>query len=126
MISSTKPYLLTPSTITADVFSPNSIATGIPAKVIISLDDYFKIRKEKSEDEAIEYAQSIVERYYRTPVPEDFWEEFPLFVSGNEVDDYPMIPIKKQLGAAYESYVLNHVAKYKDFVAFLNAAGIKS
>ena len=103
---------------------PNSIAVGIPAKVVCSIDDYYKKRIAVCESEAFEYANSIVRRFKRRPVPEDFWEEFPLFISGNEVEKYPMIPIRRQLGPTYNDYVSNHVAKYKSFEAFLNAAGI--
>lgn len=75
----------------------NSVAAGCPAKVICSLDEYFEKRKEKSVEEAFEYARSIVERYGRRPVPEDFWEEFPLFISGENLCDYPQVPVKQQI-----------------------------
>ncbi len=102
----------------------NSVAAGCPAKVICSLDEYFEKRKEKSVEEAFEYARSIVARYGRRPVPSDFWEEFPLFVSGDEVDMYPEIPIKRQLGTAYNHWCANHKALFKSFDDFLEAAEI--
>ena len=103
----------------------NSIAVGAPCKVVSTLQDYYEKRIKQSEEEAKDYARSIVERFGREPIPTDFWEEFPFFVSGNEVDKYSMIPIKRQLGSTYEEYVSSHVAKYKSFEAFLCAAGIK-
>ena len=42
-----------------------------------------------------------------------------------EVDNYPMIPIKYQLGPAYNAYVSSHKAKYASFEEFLTAAGVK-
>lgn len=103
---------------------PNSIAAGSPCKVIMSLQDYYQKRKEKSEEEALEYARSIKERFGRMPIPADFREEFIFFVSGNEVNNYPEIPIRAQLGPTYDKYVHEHSAKYNSFKAFLKAAGI--
>jgi len=102
----------------------NSVAAGIPARVICSLDDYFEKRKKKSVEEAFEYARSLQRRYNRRPKPEDFWEEFPLFVSGNTVKDYPEIPIRRQLGESYDTWCKQHVAPYATFDDFLAAAGL--
>lgn len=102
----------------------NSIAVGAPCKVIMSLEEYYQRRLVKSEAEALEYARSIQERFHRRPTPADFWEEFVWFVSGNEIEKYPNIPIKKQLGATFETYIATHDAKYKSFDEFLTAAGI--
>ena len=88
------------------------MAAGCPARVISTLDDYFAKRKRRSEAEAFEYARSIRERFGRDPRPEDFWEEFPLFVSGDRVDEYPELPIRRQLGGAYEGFCRSHRATY--------------
>lgn len=100
----------------------NSIAVGRPAKVISSLEDYFKKRKEKCIEEALIYARSIQERHNRRPVITDFWEEFPLFING-EVE-CPELPIKSQLGSAYEYYKKYHKAIYNGFEDFLKNAGV--
>ena len=102
----------------------NSVVAGCPAKVICSLDEYFAKRVYVCVEEAFEYARSIKERYNRMPIPSDFWEEFPLFVSGDEVDKYPEIPIEKQLGKAYDNWCKNHKAQFKSFDEFLKAAGL--
>ena len=103
---------------------PNSIAGGVPAKVLTTLDEYYNKRLELREAEAFEYARSIVDRFNRRPVPADFWEEFPLFMSGDEVDKYPEIPVRKQLGVSYDRFVANHKAPYPSFDAFLKEAKI--
>lgn len=103
----------------------NSVAVGCPAKVICTLEDYYMKRKKVSIEEAFDYARSIQERFHRRPVPADFWEEFPLFVSGDEIEQYPEIPIRRQLGVAYEDWKSAHKAPYKNFDDFLCAAGIK-
>lgn len=103
----------------------NSIAAGIPAKVVMTLDEYYAKRLAVREEEAFVYARSIVERFGRTPVPADFMEEFPLFISGNETDKYPEIPIQQRLGLSYQRFLDEHVAPYKSFNDFLKAANIK-
>lgn len=102
----------------------NSVAAGVPAKVICSLDEYYKKRCIESIDEAFEYALSINERFGRLPIEADFREEFPLFVSGNEAENHKNIPIKFQMAEAYNIWVTSHVAPYENFDAFLKEAGV--
>ncbi|MBP3214301.1 MAG: acyltransferase [Bacteroidaceae bacterium] len=103
----------------------NSVAVGTPARVICTLDEYYERRKKESLQESFEFARGIVERYRRRPVPGDFHESFVWFVSGKDMDKYPEIPFKHQLGPAYEHYKATHVAKYASFDEFLKAAGIE-
>lgn len=111
------------SIVTSDIPS-GSVAVGSPAKVICSIEEYFLRRKARCRKEAFEYARSISEKFGRQPEIGDFWEEFPLFVSGDEVDNpaYSVLPIRRQLGAAYEHYRLTHKAPYGSFEEFLQAA----
>lgn len=102
----------------------NSIAVGIPCRRIMSIDDYFCRRKAEIFNEAFEYANSIVQRFGRFPKPSDFWEEFGLFVSGGEQDNYPELPIKRQMGNKYDNFCKYHKAPYASFDDFLHAAGI--
>lgn len=110
------------SIVTKDIPS-NSVAVGAPAKVVSTLDEYYKKRKEKSIEEALDYARSIQERFNRRPRIEEFWEEFPLFLDGT--DSCPKLPIKRQMGDAYEYYKKNHKAPFDGFEEFLKAAGIE-
>lgn len=114
------------SVVTRDIPS-NSIAAGIPCKVLMSLDEYYQKRKDKCIGEALFYAKSIQQRFGRKPLVTDFWEEFPLFVDGDKIDDYPEIAetIKKQLGKSYNNYIKCHKAKFKNFTEFLQAAGVQ-
>jgi len=106
------------STIMKDI-PANSVVVGTPAKVICTVEEYYRKRCEKSIEEAFVYARSIKERYGRIPVIEDFWEEFPLFINGDEMDKYPMINYKKQLGRAKEKWKKNHKALFRNFDDFL-------
>ena len=102
----------------------NSIAAGVPAKVIMSVEDYYEKRLAEREEEAFDYARSIKERFGRMPVAADFWEEFPLFVDGSEVDAYTELPVRRYLGPTYGRYVKGHRAKYSSLDDFLKAAGL--
>ena len=99
----------------------NSVAVGTPAKVICTVEEYYKKRCNESIEEAFVYARSIKERFRRMPVIEDFWEEFPLFVSGNEIDNYPVF-FKKQLGNALNHWTKNHKALFQNFDEFIEHA----
>lgn len=114
------------SVVTKDIPS-DCIAVGSPCKVIMSLEEYYQKRQTACIDEALDYALSIQQRYGRKPVVADFWEEFPLFVDGDKIDQYAEIAsvIKRQLGPSYDRYVKHHKAKYANFEEFLQAAGIK-
>jgi len=100
----------------------NSVAAGVPCKVICSLEDYHEKRKTKCIEEAFEYAKSIKERFNRIPVVEDFWEEFHLFVDADNISDYHMLPIKKQLDRGFEDWLKKHKKTFNGFEDFLKAA----
>jgi len=101
----------------------NSVAAGAPARVVSSLEEYYEKRKVKCIEEALDYARSIEERFNRRPVIEDFWEEFPLFLNGT--DECNKLPIRQQLGPAYEVYKKEHKATFNGFDEFLKQAGIE-
>lgn len=110
------------SVINKDVPS-NSIAVGSPARVVSTLEDYYHKRKKQCDKEALFYAKSIENRFNRRPKIEEFFEEFPLFLNGHDL--VPGLPIKKQLGDAYNFYKKNNKPIYKGFDDFLNKAGIE-
>lgn len=110
------------SIVTKDI-PANSIAVGAPAKVICSIDSYFEHRKVECENEAFRYARSIKERFNREPVAADFWEEFYLFVDASNIDQYPEIPVRQQVGEENMAHWLkHHKAKYDGIQEFLKAA----
>lgn len=113
----------TGAVVTRDIPS-DSVAFGVPAKVISTIDNYYEKRKACQVEEAFIYAKSIQERFNRMPVVEDFWEEFGLFVTGDDIDKYPTLPIKSQLGPCYDDWIKNHKTHFKDFNEFLRKAGI--
>ena len=102
----------------------NSVAAGVPAKVICSLDEYYEKRSKASLNEAFEFARSITEIFGRLPIEAEFKEEFSFFVSGYDAEKHNTIPIKSQMGEAYGDWKENHIAPYENFNAFLKAAGV--
>ena len=108
------------SLVTHDI-PANSVAAGVPCRVICSLDDYFKKRKEKGLDEAIEYVKSFRTRFHRDPIASELHEEFIYFVDKNNILDYPEIPIKFQLGKGYSEWIEKHKAPYKSLEEFLKS-----
>lgn len=100
----------------------NSVAVGVPAKVICGLREYYAKRRRLCLEEAFAYARSIEERFKRRPDPADFKEEFVLFISGGQEKQYPECPVKRQLGGAYEHWSKTHEAPFKNFEDFLSAA----
>lgn len=103
----------------------NSVAAGVPCRVISTIDEYFEKRKKKCVEEAVEYARSIVERFGRKPVLEDFNEEFPLWCDSSNIDLYLSESNEKQLDGIKDIWLKNHKKKFKDFDEFLSVAGIK-
>lgn len=101
----------------------NSVAVGAPARVVGTIQDYYEKRKKLQIGEALAYAKSIQERFNRRPRIEEFWEEFPLFLNGD--DDYSELRMRRQLGPAYENFKKNNKAVFNGFDEFLKAAGIE-
>ena len=102
----------------------NSVAAGIPAKVICTLEEYYQKRKIKCIEESFEYARSIKERYDRKPKISEFWDEYPLFLNGDET--HAELPYSAQfhLKEGYETYKKEHKAVFKGFDDFLKHAGL--
>lgn len=61
-------------------YPANSVIGGNPAKVIMSLDDYYKKRKEKYKEEAKIQAKCFYERYNKAPTIHDMGAFFPLYL----------------------------------------------
>lgn len=103
----------------------NSVVAGVPAKVVCSLDDYYEKRKKKSLEEAFSLVREIERKYNRKPIPADFKEEFVFFTEGEDICNYPSIPIESQLrvwGDCYDRWVKEHKKIFSDFDSFIEAA----
>lgn len=103
----------------------NSVVAGSPARVICTVEEYYKKRKEKSLIEAFELVREFELKFKRQPTLEDLREEFFFFVSGDEAQNYPSLPIKRKLSTMnglYERWRKNYKAPYRSLEEFLEAA----
>lgn len=110
--------------VTTDVPS-DSVAAGIPARVVCTLDEYYQKRKTKTVEEAKQYARDLYHYRGARPIVEDFWEEFALFY--HEEDNYPGAFVQRiknhQLpGELYNEFIKNNKPIYASFKEFLNDA----
>lgn len=96
-----------------------SVAAGLPCRVICSITDYYNKRKEKALDEAKDYVRAFRKRNGRNPNASELWEEFVWFVDKSNIDNYPDIPIRRQLGRGYEEWLSHHKASYASLEDFL-------
>lgn len=112
------------SLVTKDIPS-NSVAAGVPAKVLCDIDTYYRKRKSASLEEAFAYARNIVSVTGRKPTVEEMYEEFPFYLDGNVSDKRLKIPVEYQTRGFYDEWKAKHKAPYKNFDEFLKAAGIE-
>lgn len=105
---------------------PNSVAAGIPARVICTIDEYYEKRKYEYIDEAIEYALSIRKNLKREPKVEDFYDDYPVFVDAGNMHKYPDYPYHKVFkGDRLEKWKVNHKAVFNGFEEFMVAVNNK-
>ena len=96
----------------------NSVAIGSPAKVVSSYEEYMKKRKKEYVDEAIEYANAIIDSG-RKPVEEDFYDDYPCFVDGHNYKDYKYPYSRVFNPSQFESWKSTHKAVFNGFDDFM-------
>lgn len=87
----------------------NSVACGVPCKVICSLEEYYKRRKNNQIIEAIEYGISILENCNRQPHITDFTEEWVMFLTESDLRKYPEMSrhVDLRIGKIKNEFFLN-------------------
>lgn len=97
----------------------NSVAAGVPCKVICTIEEYYKKRQNLWIEEAIVYANAIRQKEGREPSVEEFLPEFGLFIDKSNIDQYDCAPIKMRLKNQYDYWLEHHIAPYRGFQDFL-------
>lgn len=99
---------------------PNSVAVGVPAKVICPIEEYYDKIKKQYAEEAIDYAISIKERINREPIVDDFTDDYPCFVDGSNINEYSKMPYHTVLKEKhFERWKKNHTAVFNGFENFM-------
>lgn len=98
----------------------NSVAAGVPARVICSYEDYVAKRSKQYVEEAIELANAIIDAG-REPVIEDFKDDYPCFVDGTNYIEYPYPYLTVfQNNANFQYWCKNHKKVFKNFEDFID------
>ena len=103
----------------------NSVAAGVPCRVICTIEEYYKKRQEQWVDEAIVYVNAIREREHREPTISDFRPEFGLFIDKHNIENYDLAPIKSRLNNKFEYWLEHHKAPFDGFEDFLEKSKSK-
>ena len=99
----------------------NSVAVGVPCRVVSTIEDYYKKCKKRSLEEAKEYVRCFRKRHGRNPEASELWEEFIFFEDASNIAYFPEVPARQQLGRGYEDWLTNHHAPYSSLKDFLNS-----
>lgn len=100
----------------------NSVAAGVPCRVICSLGEYYQKRKKLALDESVERVNCFIKRFGRDPMPGELREEFIYYVNKKNVSYYESVgvPIREQLAEAYSNWLeLHDESQFDDFESFL-------
>lgn len=108
------------SLVTKDI-PDNSVAAGVPCKVICSIEEYYKKRKNIALEEAKEYVRCFRKVHHRNPRIEELKEEWIYFVDAHNMKNYPMIDVKHKIGGGYEKWLKEHHALFQSYEEFMNA-----
>ncbi len=110
------------SLVTKDI-PANSVAAGIPARVICTIDEYYAKRKAKATNEALAYAKHIIETKGEARV-EDFREEFAQFWSPDIEcsEEFKAMVANMQLQGHEKDFFAEHVPAFASFEEFIEAA----
>lgn len=108
------------SIVTKDIPS-NSVAVGVPAKVVGTYEDYYLKRKEVYVDECVEYAQAILASG-KELIKEAFYDDYPCFVDGSNYQKYNYPYGNIFNSKQFEVWTKHHQAifcGFDDFVKFV-------
>lgn len=104
------------SLVTKDI-PANSVAVGVPAKVVSTYEDYYKKRQKQYIDECIEYALAI-RKTGRDIHIDDFYDDYPCFVDGSNYQNYNYPYHNIFSPAQFEIWKRHHIAKFAGFDEF--------
>lgn len=98
----------------------NSVVAGNPARVIMTLDDYYHKRKERYIAEAKDYIRMFLNNYHREPRPSEMRAFWPLFVERDR-EELKRQNIRTNLGGDNEEEVIKDFLKTEKIYPNLEA-----
>lgn len=108
------------SVVTKDI-PANSVAVGVPCKVVSTIEKYYEKRKSVGLEEAKEYIRYFRKHNHRNPKISEMREEWMYFVDATNMEQYPEIPIKQRVGRGYNKWLKEYRAPYKSYEEFMNS-----
>lgn len=109
------------SIVTKDCES-NGVYAGVPAKKLMSINEYFAKRLVKQKEEAKKLAQQYYDRFKQYPNPEVFHEYFMLFGTENDVMLNDIFLNKLKLGDTEKlsiEYMKKHAPEFSNYEEFM-------
>lgn len=109
------------SIVTKDI-PANSVAAGVPCRVVCSIDEYYQKRRKIQVKEAIDLGVSIIENLNRQPVITDFKEEWVMFLTESDIEKHPEIlpQVNLRIGNIKEEFFKQRTLYYNGWEEFLN------
>lgn len=110
------------SVVTKDI-PDNSVACGVPCKVICSIDEYYRRRKSKQTREALEYGVSIMNQYKRELQPADCTEEWSTFLTKEDYYNYRELRVHVDMrlnNELLDKWFTNNPSETLPFQGFIN------
>lgn len=109
------------SIVTKDI-PANCVAVGAPARVVSTLEEYYKKRRKESYDEAINLARIIYKKTGKRPTVEQMYEEFPLWMEGEQDDERLKFSVAFQTAGYHDTWKREHKAAFRSFDEFIDKA----
>lgn len=100
----------------------DSVYAGVPARRLMSINEFFEKRQAKQRAEARELAQKYYDRFKRRPNPEVFHEYFMLFETNNSVSGNKVFSEKLRLGYTEKNsiaWMKEHTPEFSNYEEFM-------
>lgn len=109
------------SVVTKDI-PANSVAVGVPCRVVSSIEEYYKKRKQKGLDGAREYIKLFRKKNGRNPsLNIEMREEWMYFIDGSNMEGYPEVSVQQRVGKGFERWKKEYKAPYHSYKDFMNS-----
>ena len=99
----------------------NSVAVGVPCRVVNTIENYYNNARIEVLKKQKNMFVIFVKEMGCNPKASELWEEFIFFVDKRNIDKYPDVPVRSQLGAGYDNWLEHHQASFSSLEDFLDS-----